>query len=161
MRDCRTRAAETLSYPLQSADQSNRESRALSPIIEWIYKTSGQKTLGKILGATLIGALIAGASEADAQHLYEYGKNIGIAFQLQDDILDSFGDPEKFGKKVGGDIAQNKKTFLLIKALELAEAEADHRARHVTALRDRLRQRLSERLGPGFVFNTPYREAEA
>ena len=53
--------------------------------------------------------------------LYEYGRHIGIAFQLQDDILDTFGDEKTFGKKIGGDILQNKKTFLLIKALELAD----------------------------------------
>jgi geranylgeranyl diphosphate synthase type II len=52
--------------------------------------------------------------------LYEFGKNLGIAFQIQDDYLDAFGDPEKFGKAAGGDIKQNKKTFLLIHALETA-----------------------------------------
>jgi geranylgeranyl diphosphate synthase type II len=76
-----------------------------------------------LLGAALkIGALIGGGATEDAEHLYEFGSNIGLAFQLQDDILDTFGDPEKFGKKVGGDIAQNKKTFLFLKALELANA---------------------------------------
>jgi len=73
-------------------------------------------------GAMKIGALAADASDADAHHLYEFGKNIGIAFQLQDDILDTFGDPEKFGKKVGGDIIQNKKTFLVLKSLEQGSA---------------------------------------
>ncbi|WP_423148301.1 polyprenyl synthetase family protein [Rubrolithibacter danxiaensis] len=74
-----------------------------------------------LLGASLkIGALIGGAQLADAEKLYQFGKNLGIAFQLQDDILDVYGDPEKFGKQVGGDIISNKKTFLLIKALELA-----------------------------------------
>lgn len=67
-----------------------------------------------------IGAIISDASEDDAQHLYEFGKNIGIAFQLQDDILDVYGNPELFGKQVGGDIVSNKKTFLLLKAFELA-----------------------------------------
>ncbi len=79
------------------------------------------KTSVLIAGAMKMGALIAGASTEDVNHLYEFGKNIGIAFQLQDDILDTFGDPEKFGKKVGGDIAQNKKTYLLLKALKLAD----------------------------------------
>ncbi|HRD80640.1 MAG TPA: polyprenyl synthetase family protein, partial [Saprospiraceae bacterium] len=55
-----------------------------------------------------------------AAHLDAFGRNIGIAFQIQDDLLDTFGDPEKFGKKTGGDIARNKKTFLLLKALESA-----------------------------------------
>ena len=79
------------------------------------------KTSVLLAGAMKMGAVIAGAPEKDANHLYEFGKNIGIAFQLQDDILDTFGDPEKFGKKVGGDIAQNKKTYLLLKAMELAK----------------------------------------
>jgi len=79
------------------------------------------KTSVLIAGAMKMGAVIADAPEEDANHLYEFGKNIGIAFQLQDDILDTFGDPEKFGKKVGGDIAQNKKTYLLLRAMELAK----------------------------------------
>lgn len=81
------------------------------------------KTAVLLAGALKIGSLIGGASEEDAQHFYEFGRNIGLAFQLQDDILDTFGDPEKFGKKVGGDIAQNKKTYLFLKALELASEE--------------------------------------
>ena len=75
-----------------------------------------------LLGGTLkIGAIIGGATPADAQLLYDFGVNLGIAFQLQDDILDVYGDPDKFGKQVGGDIISNKKTYLLIKALELAK----------------------------------------
>jgi len=75
-----------------------------------------------LLGGTLkIGAIIGGATLNDAQLLYSFGVNLGIAFQLQDDILDVYGDPEKFGKQVGGDILSNKKTYLLIKALELAK----------------------------------------
>lgn len=79
------------------------------------------KTGVLLAGALKIGGLIGGANLENANHLYEFGRNIGIAFQLQDDILDTYGDPEKFGKKVGGDIAQNKKTYLFLKALELAE----------------------------------------
>ncbi len=78
------------------------------------------KTSVLIAAAFQMGALIGGATERDAEHLYEFGRNIGIAFQIQDDILDSFGDPLKFGKKVGGDIVQNKKTILVLKAFELA-----------------------------------------
>jgi len=78
------------------------------------------KTSVLIAGALKIGAIIGGGGEKDATELYEFGRNVGIAFQLQDDILDTFGDPEKFGKKTGGDIVQNKKTFLLLKAMELA-----------------------------------------
>ncbi len=77
------------------------------------------KTSVLIAAAFQMGALIGGATEGDAKNLYEFGRNIGIAFQIQDDILDSFGDPLKFGKKVGGDIIQNKKTLLVLKAYEL------------------------------------------
>lgn len=71
-----------------------------------------------LLGASLqIGAIIGNASEQDAQHLYSFGKNIGIAFQIQDDILDSFGETAQVGKMIGGDIAANKKTLLLIELL--------------------------------------------
>jgi geranylgeranyl diphosphate synthase type II len=71
-----------------------------------------------LIGAALqMGAITANASEENAKHLYEFGKNIGIAFQLKDDILDAYGDPEKFGKQIGGDIINNKKTWLLIQAL--------------------------------------------
>ena len=75
-----------------------------------------------LLGASLrIGALIANASVADVNHIYAFGQNIGIAFQLMDDLLDVYGNPEKFGKQVGGDIISNKKTYLLLKAKELAK----------------------------------------
>ncbi|NVK51314.1 MAG: polyprenyl synthetase family protein [Flavobacteriaceae bacterium] len=74
-----------------------------------------------LIGAALkMGAIVAKAAEDDAQKLYEYGLNLGIAFQLQDDYLDTYGNPENFGKQVGGDIIENKKTFLYLKALELA-----------------------------------------
>jgi geranylgeranyl diphosphate synthase type II len=65
-----------------------------------------------------IGAVLAEATDADAALLYEYGINIGLAFQLKDDLLDVYGDPKTFGKKIGGDILCNKKTYLLIKALK-------------------------------------------
>jgi geranylgeranyl diphosphate synthase type II len=77
-----------------------------------------------LLAASLqMGAIIGGAGEGNCNHLYEFGKNLGVAFQIQDDYLDAFGDPEKFGKASGGDIKQNKKTFLLIHALESANAD--------------------------------------
>jgi geranylgeranyl diphosphate synthase type II len=81
------------------------------------------KTAVVLGGALKIGALIGGAPAKDADLLSEFGINLGIAFQLQDDILDVYGDPEKFGKQVGGDIISNKKTYLLIKAQELAKNE--------------------------------------
>lgn len=75
-----------------------------------------------LLAASLeTGAIAGGATRNNCNHVYGFGKNLGIAFQIQDDYLDCFGDPEKFGKEVGGDIRRNKKTFLLIKALETAQ----------------------------------------
>jgi geranylgeranyl diphosphate synthase type II len=74
-----------------------------------------------LLGFALqLGAVLAGASKEDASHLYDFGVNIGIGFQLKDDLLDVYADKEKFGKQVGGDILANKKTYLLVKAKELA-----------------------------------------
>jgi geranylgeranyl diphosphate synthase, type II len=79
------------------------------------------KTAVLLAGSLKIGSLIGNASDEHAEALYHFGENLGLAFQLQDDILDVYGDPDKFGKQVGGDIIANKKTYLLIKALELAE----------------------------------------
>ncbi len=90
------------------------------------YLTMIELKTAALLGGSLeLGALIGGASKDNARLIAGFGRDVGIAFQLQDDILDSFGDPAKFGKKVGGDIAQNKKTFLLLKALELADAQKE------------------------------------
>jgi geranylgeranyl diphosphate synthase, type II len=76
-----------------------------------------------LLGASLkIGALTAEAEENQADMLYDFGINVGMAFQLKDDFLDAFGDAEKFGKSIGGDITANKKTFLYLKCLELANS---------------------------------------
>ena len=80
-----------------------------------------------LLGCALeLGAHCAGAKHDQARHIYEFGKHIGIAFQLIDDRLDVFGDPEKFGKQVGGDILSDKKTWLLIRAFESANADQLH-----------------------------------
>lgn len=77
-----------------------------------------------LLGFSLqVGALLGGATHETAQKLYDFGVNIGIGFQLKDDLLDVFGETEKVGKQKGGDIVANKKTFLLIKAIELAHGE--------------------------------------
>jgi geranylgeranyl diphosphate synthase type II len=74
-----------------------------------------------LLAASLqMGAILGGAGQSNQQHLYQFGRNLGIAFQIQDDYLDAFGDPAKFGKQTGGDIMANKKTFLMIKAMESA-----------------------------------------
>jgi geranylgeranyl diphosphate synthase type II len=77
------------------------------------YKTS------VLVGAAMkMGAIIAQTSEEDADRIYDFGRNLGLAFQLQDDYLDAYGDPEIFGKQVGGDIIENKKTYLYLTALE-------------------------------------------
>jgi len=74
-----------------------------------------------LVGCSLkMGAIVAGASDSDANDLYDFGVNLGLAFQIQDDILDVYADQNKFGKQVGGDIIANKKTFLLLKAMETA-----------------------------------------
>ena len=78
------------------------------------------KTSVLIASSLEMGAVLGGAGEGNSRHLYEFGRNLGIAFQVQDDYLDAFGDPDKFGKQVGGDIVANKKTFLMIHALEVA-----------------------------------------
>ncbi len=81
------------------------------------------KTSVLIANCMKLGAILAGASAEDADNLYRYGETVGLAFQLQDDLLDVYGDPKVFGKKIGGDICCNKKTFLLINALEQASPE--------------------------------------
>ncbi len=80
------------------------------------------KTAVLVGAAMKMGAIIAGASNEDQDSIYEFGKNLGIAFQLQDDYLDAFGDPKTFGKQVGGDIIENKKTYLYLKALEFSSS---------------------------------------
>lgn len=121
-----------------------------------------------LLGYALeLGGLIAGADAETTRHLYEAGVNIGIGFQLKDDLLDVYGDPVKFGKQVGGDILANKKTFLLIEALEQAKGsvrdeligwlnkpvtdKAD-KVRSVTAIYEqlRIRQITETRIGEYF-----------
>ena len=81
------------------------------------------KTAVLLGGALKIGAVIAEAHPSDADRLYRFGENIGLAFQLKDDYLDVYGDPAVFGKKIGGDILNNKKTYMLINALRLAEGK--------------------------------------
>lgn len=92
------------------------------------------KTAVLLAAALKIGAVLANASAEDTERLYEFGVQIGVAFQLQDDLLDVYGDPAVFGKKIGGDILCNKKTYMLIKALEQADDEqADELKRWIAA----------------------------
>lgn len=84
-----------------------------------------------LLGCALkTGALLAEGAEVDCEAIYEAGVNMGLAFQLQDDLLDVWGDPETFGKEIGGDIMNNKKTFLLINAMQLAKGDDADELRH-------------------------------
>ncbi|MFM2230519.1 MAG: hypothetical protein RL607_1777 [Bacteroidota bacterium] len=97
-------------------DFETRDDVSLEEYLKMIeYKTA------VLVGAALkMGAIVAKTSEENGNLIYDFGRNLGIAFQLQDDYLDAFGDPEVFGKQVGGDIIENKKTFLYLKALEFA-----------------------------------------
>ncbi len=88
--------------------------------IEEYIKMITLKTSVLVAAALKMGAIVAEVNDDQAQHLYNYGLNLGIAFQLQDDYLDTYGNPETFGKQVGGDIIENKKTYLYLKALEVA-----------------------------------------
>mgnify|MGYP006289571557 FL=1 len=83
------------------------------------------KTAVLIAASLKIGAILGGASNKDAEDLYKFGRNLGIAFQLQDDLLDTYGKPELIGKKPGMDIVDNKKTFLMIRALEKASGDQE------------------------------------
>ena len=81
------------------------------------------KTSVLLACAVKMGAILAGASDDDAANLYTFGEKLGLAFQLQDDLLDVYGDPKVFGKAIGGDITSNKKTYMLINAFQLANEE--------------------------------------
>ena len=93
------------------------------------------KTAVLLATALQMGATVAGATDADIQHLYDFGINMGMSFQLQDDILDLYSDVEVFGKRHGGDIADNKKTYLYLKALELANEKDRKRLEYLFTLR--------------------------
>jgi geranylgeranyl diphosphate synthase type II len=81
------------------------------------------KTAVLIAASARVGACLGDAADKDGEHLFEFGRNLGMAFQLQDDLLDAYGDTSVFGKKPGGDIVANKKTFLLVKSMELASGK--------------------------------------
>jgi geranylgeranyl diphosphate synthase type II len=100
-------------------DFESRDDVTIAEYLKMIaYKTA------VLVGASMkMGALVAEAAPDDAQLIYDFGLYLGIAFQLQDDYLDAFGDPESFGKQVGGDIIERKKTYLYIKAMQNANAE--------------------------------------
>lgn len=92
------------------------------------------KTAVLVGAAMKMGAIVAETSTENANAIYDFGLNLGIAFQLQDDYLDAFGDPETFGKQVGGDIIENKKTYLYLKALEFSKAEEKEQLLHLFSI---------------------------
>ena len=94
------------------------------------------KTSVLIACAMKIGAILAGASKEDQDNLYKFGEQIGLAFQLQDDLLDVYGDPKVFGKNIGGDITSNKKTYMLINALNLANEKQRQELKKWIAAKD-------------------------
>ena len=100
-------------------DYESRDSLTMPEYLEMIRL----KTSVLLGGALQLGAILSGADEQQQQLIYDFGENVGLAFQLQDDILDAYGDPDTFGKIVGGDIMINKKTFLLVKLMAVISAE--------------------------------------
>ncbi|ESU29769.1 putative isoprenyl synthetase [Flavobacterium limnosediminis JC2902] len=111
-------------------DFESREDVTIPEYLKMIeYKTA------VLVGAAMkMGAIVAETSEENADLIYEFGLNLGIAFQLQDDYLDAFGDPETFGKQVGGDIIENKKTYLYLKAMEFANASEKEQLSHLFSI---------------------------
>ena len=92
------------------------------------------KTAVLVGAAMKMGAIVAETSEENKNLIYDFGLNLGIAFQLQDDYLDAFGNPETFGKQVGGDIIENKKTYLYLKAIEFAKPEVKEQLLHLFSI---------------------------
>lgn len=111
-------------------DFESREDVKISDYLKMIdFKTA------VLVGASLqMGAIVAGATKECKLAMYEFGRFLGIAFQLQDDYLDAFGDPESFGKQLGGDIIENKKTFLYLTALEKASKAEARQLEHLYSI---------------------------
>ena len=103
---------------------------------EEYVKMIGLKTSVLLAGSLQLGGILGGTGLGNQEHLYEFGKNLGIAFQIQDDYLDAFGDPEKFGKKPGGDIMANKKTFLLLQAMKVAPVRQQQELKELLLMED-------------------------
>ncbi|MDR6966731.1 geranylgeranyl diphosphate synthase type II [Flavobacterium arsenatis] len=111
-------------------DFENREDVTIPEYLKMIQ----YKTAVLVAAAMKMGAIIAETSEENCNLIYDFGLNLGLAFQLQDDYLDAFGDPETFGKQVGGDIIENKKTYLYLKAQEFANADQAEELKHLFSI---------------------------
>lgn len=111
-------------------DFETRDDVTITEYLKMIeYKTA------VLVGAAMkMGAIVAETSEENANLIYDFGLNLGIAFQLQDDYLDAFGDPETFGKQVGGDIIENKKTYLYLKAMEFSNDDEKEQLMHLFSI---------------------------
>jgi geranylgeranyl diphosphate synthase type II len=109
------------------------ESRSDVTIPEYL-KMIECKTAVLVAAAMKMGAIIAKTSQENANLIYDFGLNLGLAFQLQDDYLDAFGNPETFGKQVGGDIIENKKTYLYLKAMEFASPNEKEELVHLFSI---------------------------
>ena len=112
-------------------DFETRDDVAISEYLKMIEC----KTAVLVAAAMKMGAIIAETSEENADLIYDFGLNLGLAFQLQDDYLDAFGNPETFGKQVGGDIIENKKTYLYLKAIEFSSDEEREQLLHLFSVR--------------------------
>lgn len=113
----------------------NFEERADVTVNEYIHMITNKTAV--LLGCSLkMGAVCADANTIDSDHIYEFGKHLGIAFQLMDDLLDAYAEGDHFGKQVGGDIISNKKTFLLLKAFELSAASKKEKLNAILAEKD-------------------------
>lgn len=109
------------------------ETRDDVTVLEYL-KMIEYKTAVLVGAAMKMGAIVAQTSQENADLIYDFGLNLGIAFQLQDDYLDAFGDPKTFGKQVGGDIIENKKTFLYLKAIEFATTQEKEQLLHLFSI---------------------------
>ncbi|MDX1769868.1 MAG: polyprenyl synthetase family protein, partial [Arenibacter troitsensis] len=112
-------------------DFENREDVTIPEYLIMIQN----KTAVLVAAAMKMGAIIAEKPDDLQDLIYDFGKNLGIAFQLQDDYLDAFGDPESFGKQVGGDIIENKKTYLYLKALEMGTPKQAQELEHLYSIK--------------------------
>lgn len=135
---CRTEAASLFTrtaIEICEGQQLDMDFERRSDVAEAEYiEMIRLKTAVLLACALKMGAICAEAPATEASTLYDVGINIGLAFQLQDDYLDVFGDPKVFGKPIGGDISENKKTFMLIKTYEMANAEQRRRLDHWMAV---------------------------